>query len=455
MNTLRIAWRNTSRQKKRSILLGGAIAFGIMVITLLEGFTGGIILSAGENISQRMAGHVFIYGSEVSRSGQNLKKVSEDALLTEVLEPFKDDILYTTRRSSTRGTLIFGSREISQSISGVNWTAESFFSERLLLNDGTLEGLENPRALILPEKDAARLGMEIGESLLFKLSTVSGQNNVGEFTLIATTADQGSTLGESGYAHLEYVNTLLNLGSDEYQTLNLYLKDNENIDSLSLEIEHTLAEKAKVELRKTEEEEDGGHNLMASMMMMRGPGGPGGRGMFGGGSSGEEAPNAGEISYRITTLNDILEPIMTLINILNQVGMAIYFLLLIITMVGISNTFRMIMIERIGEIGTMRAVGMQKGQVRNLFLTEAAMIALLGAVAGILIALLGMSVLSKISFSNQFGFFLYKGKLKFDVPLLSMLRNIPLLGVLSLLAAWVPAKKAAALKPAVALRTQY
>ena len=36
MNSLRIAFRNLSRQKKRSFLLGGAIAFGIMIITLVN-----------------------------------------------------------------------------------------------------------------------------------------------------------------------------------------------------------------------------------------------------------------------------------------------------------------------------------------------------------------------------------------------------------------------------------
>ena len=146
---------------------------------------------------------------------------------------------------------------------------------------------------------------------------------------------------------------------------------------------------------------------------------------------------------------------MSLITVLNRIGLGIYFLLLLITMVGIGNTFRMIMIERVGEIGTMRAIGMRKGQVRNLFLTEAAMIAISGAAVGILVALLAMIAIGLIPLSNQFGFFLYKGRLNFNVQVLSIIRNIPILAVLSLLAALMPARKAAALEPAVALRTQY
>ena len=376
----------------------------------------------------------------------------------DVLAPYQDDIPYATRRSSVRGTLIFGPRELTQSISGVDWGADSYFSERILLSEGSLDDLGNPRAIILPEKSATRLGIEVGESLLFKMSTISGQSNVGEFILIATTADQGSTIGESAYANLAYISELLNLESGEYQSLNLYLVDTGNTSSLSFQIERDLAEKATVLLRETREEQEreDEESLMRSMLMVsRGgagglmggkSGGAGPGGAMRSGLSGDKVADAGQITYRITDLNDQLEPIMSLITILNRIGVGIYFALLIITMVGISNTFRMIMIERVGEIGTMRAVGMQKGQVRNLFLTEATAIALLGAAAGILVALATMFVLGLIPLSSQFGFFLFKGRLNFSVPLISIIRNIPILAALSLLAA---------LEPAVALRTQY
>ena len=64
----------------------------------------------------------------------------------------------------------------------------------------------------------------------------------------------------------------------------------------------------------------------------------------------------------------------------------ILIVLFVIIMVGITNTFRIIMFERIKEIGTMRSMGMQRGEVRNLFLFEALFIALGGAIAGLALA---------------------------------------------------------------------
>ena len=51
MKSILIAFRNLNRQKKRSFLLGGAIAFGILIITLINGFTGSFVKNVGENFS--------------------------------------------------------------------------------------------------------------------------------------------------------------------------------------------------------------------------------------------------------------------------------------------------------------------------------------------------------------------------------------------------------------------
>lgn len=49
--TMKVAFRNISRQKKRSFLLAGAIAFGMMVITLMNALTGGAVINIRDNFS--------------------------------------------------------------------------------------------------------------------------------------------------------------------------------------------------------------------------------------------------------------------------------------------------------------------------------------------------------------------------------------------------------------------
>ncbi|HPB65302.1 MAG TPA: hypothetical protein PLW80_02005, partial [Spirochaetales bacterium] len=70
MNTLaNIALRNLTRQKKRTVLLGSAIAFGVMIVTLINGFAGAFSANVAENFSDLMAGHVFVSGSEKGEGG--------------------------------------------------------------------------------------------------------------------------------------------------------------------------------------------------------------------------------------------------------------------------------------------------------------------------------------------------------------------------------------------------
>jgi len=103
----------------------------------------------------------------------------------------------------------------------------------------------------------------------------------------------------------------------------------------------------------------------------------------------------------------------------------------------------------------MRALGMQRGEVRNLFILEALFLALGGAVAGIALAALVMGGLSLIDWGMDTPMFLLlkNGHMSFRVPPVQLIGNILLISILTVLAAFMPARKAAKLTPAEALRT--
>lgn len=114
------------------------------------------------------------------------------------------------------------------------------------------------------------------------------------------------------------------------------------------------------------------------------------------------------------------------------------------------------MYERIREIGTMRAVGVQRGEIRGLFLYEALFLAIGGAVAGIALSLVLMGILSLFNFGMDSPIFLImkNGHLSFFVPPFRAIFNVLLIAILTLAAAFFPARNAARLEPAEALRTQ-
>jgi len=435
MNSLRIAFRNLSRQKKRSFLLGGAIAFGILIITLVNSFTAGFVENVQENFRHFFAGHVFLTGYEKSPSGRLITVIRDDEVLIETIESLENlPIQYLSRRSSLDGTLIFEGESIRQEVVGVNWRDERFLADRLILTEGSMERvLADPRALILNEKMAERLNVEIGDTLLVQLQTVTGQQNVGELILAATSKDTGFFSAVSAYAHRSHVNRLLNIAEEEYISLGIFLEDMLLMERAAQALTDALEEKISLVPRFSGPQ---GFQEQRNQLL-------------------EEQWEG--TRFQLFTIGDFLEPLNQVASTLNTVGLVVVLILFVIIMVGVTNTFRMVIHERIREIGTMRSLGLQRGGVRALFLLEALLLSLGGAVVGLVAAFLVALVLSLINFGtdNQFFIILREGHLLFKVLPAQIAGNILIVGVLTLLAALLPAGRAAKMDPAHALRKTY
>ena len=451
INTIHIAYRNMSRQKKRSLLLGGAIMFGVMIITMLNGFTAGLSETMKENFSQAFGGHIFISGSEISESGKTIGVIRDDKILYEVIDPLSDEIRYINKRSRAMGSIILGSKELNLHIEGIDWEAENEFKENLPILKGSLEDIKNSRSIILPAPIADELGVEIGETVLARFATVTGQQNVGEFELAAVIEDQASFGISAAYASLEHLNMLLGIGPEEFLVLHIFLNNLESMDITADIIHRELSVRAETATRQAEIDNTRGSGQSAGLMKMAQ------RALLGVGPDDGNGESWEGTRYSLRTLNEMMDQVMSMVSLLDTVGLIIFIILLVITMVGITNTFRMIMLERTREIGTMRAIGMQRNSVRNIFLLEALFIALGGAVCGVVSAGILMALISIIPMESvkTFLFFLDNGKFNFTFVPADMGLNILILSLLSLFAAWFPARKASGLEPALALRTQY
>ena len=124
-------------------------------------------------------------------------------------------------------------------------------------------------------------------------------------------------------------------------------------------------------------------------------------------------------------------------------------------MVGITHTYRMVVYERTREIGTLRALGMQRPEVRNLFLYEAVFLGLGGIVVGFLAGVAVLTLVSWIDLSawKDFNILLKDNHLQLQVNLGSFALNLIVIAGLTALAALFPARRAGKLTPAEALRT--
>ena len=435
MNLARVAFRNLNRQKKRSFLLGGAIAFGVLIITLINGLAGGFIGNASDNFSHLLAGHIFVEGREKTPSGRVVSVIRDDRVLLAALERSKLAYGHLMRRSSFTGTLIFEGESLTLRVDGVDWQRESYLRQRLTLHRGSWEAVADPRAVVLSEEIAHKLGAEVGDSLLVSLRTVSGQQNAGELRLGAVYYDPGLFSTVSAYASLGTVSELLGLAPGEYMTLGILLPEIRAMERDAVRYREALT-RAGVPLFPRQ-----------NMDLM-------GFGFFG--SRGAELDWQGT-RFQLSTLGDYLGQLNQMVNILNVIGLVILLVMFCIIMVGITNTYRMIMYERTREIGTLRALGMQREGVRRLFLLEAFFLSLGGAAVGLTAAGLAVLGLAGIDWGLESPMFLFlrSGHLSFRLPAWQLLGNVALVCLLSLLAALAPARKAAALEPVQALGRYY
>ena len=101
----------------------------------------------------------------------------------------------------------------------------------------------------------------------------------------------------------------------------------------------------------------------------------------------EERINDRREVLSVTTLESIQQNIDQFLSTLNVALLGIGSISLIVASVAILNVMLMSTIERRGEIGVLRAVGIRRSEVLRMILAEAAVLGLIGAVAGALVSL--------------------------------------------------------------------
>lgn len=437
--SLKVALRNISRQKKRSFLLAGAIAFGMLVITLMHALSGGVVQNIRTNFSHALGGHIFIMGREFSNGDRMIYKIRPDERLDQLLADNAPSIQGFSKRSQAMPSLIFGSKQTMHLLYGVDFQEEDRLLESLVVTKGSLAGIaEREDVLILPKPVGERLGVEPGESVLVKMETLRGQQNVGEFQVAAFIEDQERFGLSAAYANRAYLNSLIGIEPQEYQMLNMFVSDLALLDDLTKSLRQGLKTPEELEPAEPEVTVSVGGIPLDPLQ------------------GGEEIKPWPGTRYQVMSLNQIMEPVELMVGVLNQVGLVIFLILLLVTMVGITNTFRMIMIERTREIGTMRAFGMQQRQVKHIFLLEAVYLGLLGSGAGLFLSAVLALILGRLPLAADpaLQFFLHQGRITFSFSGASLLLNVALVMAASLIAAYWPARAAAKLAPVKALSSQ-
>lgn len=95
----------------------------------------------------------------------------------------------------------------------------------------------------------------------------------------------------------------------------------------------------------------------------------------------------GEEDFEVQTPVQALGTVQTIINVVNIVVAGIAAISLLVGGIGIANTMFTSVLERTKEIGVMKAIGAQNKNILTVFLSEAALLGIVGGLVGTLLGL--------------------------------------------------------------------
>jgi putative ABC transport system permease protein len=118
-------------------------------------------------------------------------------------------------------------------------------------------------------------------------------------------------------------------------------------------------------------------------------------------------------------------------------------LAVVVSLFGMVNTLALSVFERTRELGMLRAVGMTRRQARRMVRHESVVTALIGAALGLPLGV-GLAALVTYALRNE--------GLVFDLPVMTLAVFVVIAIVCGMLAAIMPARRAARLDPLRALQ---
>jgi len=146
--------------------------------------------------------------------------------------------------------------------------------------------------------------------------------------------------------------------------------------------------------------------------------------------------------YRAETMSSYIETTNRILNGVSIIGIVSASISLLVGGMGIMNVMGTAVLERTREIGVRKAIGATEKDIMSQFLMEAALISAVGGMLGLIIGTIASTVLAKLT-----GFPLIPSTWQVAAALFISV-------VVGLLSGFLPARRAAQMKPVQALRTE-
>ncbi len=359
-----IAFRNLVTHRRRSLMLGGAIAGVTMLLVVLLGMLNGIRATILESATTLMSGHVNVGGFFKVTAGQSAPVVTHYKKVLDVIQAQVPELDYVTERGRGWAKMVSDTNTSGWvGVSGIDVQNEPGFRRVVKIQSGSLDGLREPNTILLFQEQAERLRVHVGDVVTLSSFTLRGAVNTVDVRVAAIARNAGLLSSFNTYVPAATLRALYAMNDDSTGALLLYLKD--------------LRDGPKVEARLR-----GALAAAGFQVMDKDP-----RAFF---QKFDAVNREGWTGQKLDVTNwqDEVAFVQWTLTAVTWLSYLLIGILLTIIAVGIMNTLWIAIRERTREIGTLRAIGMQRTRVLGMFLVEAFTLSSASAVVGALVGLL-------------------------------------------------------------------
>ncbi|MFY1831067.1 ABC transporter permease [Myxococcus fulvus] len=423
-----IAFRNLGTHRRRTLLLGGAIAGVTALLVILMGLSTGMKETLLRSATILSTGHVNVGGFYKVTAGQAAPVVTSYPKVLELVRKEIPELDYAVQRGRGWAKIVSETSSMQVGIGGVDVKDEPGLHKVLQIREGSLNGLSESGTALLFEKQAKRLEVKVGDTITISAPTMRGTNNTVDVRVAAIAGDMGMMSDFNIYVEASTLRSLYQLRDDTTGALYLYLKDVSQVPQVQARLRDVLAK--------------AGYTVMDNDPRAF---------WFKFDVVNREAWTGQKLD--ITNWEDELSFITWTLTALNGLTGVLIFVLLVIIGVGIMNTLWIAIRERTREIGTLRAIGMQRTRVVAMFLFEAMTLGALGTLVG---ALLGLAVClgvtaAHVSVPEVVAMFIMSERLNLVVDAGAVVGAMVFITTCTTLISLIPSFLAARLKPVTAM----
>jgi putative ABC transport system permease protein len=409
LKLFKIAVRNLTRYKRRTLLTSSLIAIGVMFVLVFVAASGSFKYIMIGQITDSMLGHLQVhrkgYVASIDslpltmnlseKAEKKLEKTMKEILAIEAFSPrIKFGGMFSNFIESTniRVNGVYPEKEIA--------TVPLFLS-RIKQGEKSIKEGE----ILIPELLATGLKVKIGDTVVVIATNRDGSVNGKQFVVGGIIESVTGPGGRDGYMHIKDAMEVLRMDEMEISEVAIRLKDFSQLNAVSNRLDDMLS---------------------------------------------KELNKQGKPVFDVRTWEK-LSPFYNVARMIDVMTFFIKLMLIAIVLVSIMNVMIMAVFERIREIGTISAIGTKPKKILSLFLIEGFFLGVFGAAVGniLAVAIVFLINLVKISFNfgRQSGLVLSPSLSAGDILWISAIVII-----VSVVAAFQPAFKASRMEPVDALR---